>query len=56
MCDALEMVKLKVPFPNSEKYYLATIHRLYNTDDLGRLKHILSALNQLDKKVIMPPY
>lgn len=38
------------------KYVLATIHRQENTDDLVRLRNIISALNEInkDKKVIVP--
>lgn len=35
-------------------FYLATIHRSYNTDDPRRLKEIISALGSIDKKVIFP--
>ena len=35
-------------------YYLLTIHRAKNTDDPERLKAILQAFQQLDKKVILP--
>lgn len=40
--------------PSEKKYYLATIHRPINTDNINNLTQIFSALNQLDKKVIMP--
>jgi UDP-GlcNAc3NAcA epimerase len=38
------------------KYILATIHRQENTDDLTRLKNIITALNELNKnkKVVVP--
>jgi len=36
----------------SNDYYLATIHRAENTDDVDRLKTILSVLSQLDKTVV----
>jgi UDP-GlcNAc3NAcA epimerase len=39
---------------NKEEYYLATIHRNTNTDDLRRLGLILSALDALDLPVRMP--
>ena len=38
----------------AENYYLATIHRAGNTDDVSRLKNILIALNNLDFPVIFP--
>lgn len=37
-----------------EGYYLATIHRAENTDDPKRLLTIFTALNHLDKPVILP--
>jgi UDP-N-acetylglucosamine 2-epimerase (non-hydrolysing) len=33
---------------------LATIHRADNTDDRGRLEHILDALGALDRTVVLP--
>ncbi|MEI7668371.1 MAG: UDP-N-acetylglucosamine 2-epimerase (non-hydrolyzing), partial [Erysipelotrichaceae bacterium] len=35
-------------------YYLATIHRAENTDDLTKLNTIFTALNKLEKPVLMP--
>ncbi|MCC6772658.1 MAG: UDP-N-acetylglucosamine 2-epimerase (non-hydrolyzing) [Gemmatimonadaceae bacterium] len=35
-------------------YYLATIHRPYNTDDPDRLVGLLTALDQLDAPVVLP--
>jgi UDP-N-acetylglucosamine 2-epimerase len=35
-------------------YYLATIHRPYNTDDPERLAALLSALDRLDAPVVFP--
>lgn len=37
-----------------EPYVMATIHRADNTDDQGRLEHILDALGALDRTVILP--
>lgn len=37
-----------------EPYIMATIHRADNTDEQGRLEHILDALGGLDRKVILP--
>lgn len=37
---------------NFEKYYYATIHRPYNTDNEERLKEILNIFQNLDKQVI----
>jgi UDP-N-acetylglucosamine 2-epimerase len=35
-------------------YYLATVHRPYNTDDPQHLTQIISALQMLDHKVVFP--
>ena len=37
-----------------KEYYLATIHRAENTDDLEKAKNIFSALEQLEKPVVLP--
>lgn len=37
-----------------KEYYLATIHRAENTDDVGKLTDVFAALSQLDKPVLMP--
>lgn len=37
---------------NFEKYYYATIHRPYNTDNTERLKEILNTFQNLDKRVV----
>ena len=37
-----------------KEYYLATIHRAENTDDEDKLIKIFTALNELDKPVLMP--
>ena len=39
---------------DSEEYVMATIHRADNTDDPERLTHILDALGNVDRKVILP--
>lgn len=38
--------------PNS--YILTTIHRAENTNDINRLKNIIEALNEVNKKIILP--
>ncbi|WP_094603814.1 UDP-2,3-diacetamido-2,3-dideoxy-D-glucuronate 2-epimerase [Sporomusa silvacetica DSM 10669] len=38
----------------SSAYYLATIHRAENTDNIEKLREILKAFSELDKIVIMP--
>jgi len=37
-----------------EKYYLATLHRPQNTDNIKRMKSIFSAFSKLDFKVVLP--
>ena len=37
-----------------KEYFLATVHRAENTDNSDRLKNILCALSDLEKKVIFP--
>jgi UDP-GlcNAc3NAcA epimerase len=41
---------------NSEEYYLCTLHRAENTDDLARLKDLVDGLNTIHKKkrVVLP--
>ena len=35
-------------------YYLATVHRVANTDDMGRLKRLMKVFGKLDKQVVFP--
>ncbi len=35
-------------------YFLATIHRAENTDDLNNLTHIFNAFKEINKKIILP--
>ena len=37
-----------------QHYFLATVHRSENTDDLARLSQILDAFNALDEQVVFP--
>ncbi|MGN0796554.1 MAG: UDP-N-acetyl glucosamine 2-epimerase [Christensenellales bacterium] len=37
-----------------DSWYMATIHRAENTDDISKIKNILDAFEQLDEKVIFP--
>lgn len=37
-----------------KEYYLATIHRAENTDDLTKLREIFSAFERMDKPVLLP--
>jgi UDP-N-acetylglucosamine 2-epimerase len=37
-----------------QHYFLATVHRSENTDDLARLSQILNAFNALDEQVVFP--
>ncbi len=39
---------------DEKNYYLATIHRAENTDDINKLRKIVNAFENLDKPVIMP--
>ncbi len=39
---------------SSKNYYLATIHRPSNTDNIDNLKNIFTAFNRLDKQVVLP--
>lgn len=59
MADSLRIAteyleKHQIAPPVDEPYYLATIHRNYNTDKAERLLDILDALNNLEHKVILP--
>jgi len=56
MYDAAKFYEAKSVKPDALKdqtnsFALVTIHRADNTDDLGRLKEIVSALNELSKKM-----
>ena len=37
-----------------ENYFLATLHRAENTDNLENLNNIIEAFNKIDKKIILP--
>ena len=41
----------KPPFDLAEKFVLLTMHRAENTDDLEKLKNIISALNEIHQKM-----
>ncbi|WP_421536077.1 non-hydrolyzing UDP-N-acetylglucosamine 2-epimerase [Priestia sp. D3YE.R1] len=47
--DILSQLKL-----SPGDYYLATIHRAENTDNLNKLQALLMALGELDKSVVLP--
>ena len=38
----------------NEEFILATIHRAENTNDINRLRNIIEALNESNKKIILP--
>jgi len=38
----------------SKSYYLATVHRAENTDDISRFNSIMSALKEIAKPIILP--
>ena len=58
----LSTLNLKSGTPNSQHYFdttpkdyvLVTIHRAENTDDIGNLSNIVSALANLNRKVVFP--
>lgn len=52
MCDMVKLIEPNAKPIADFPYYFVTIHRPYNTDDIARLKEILTVLNDLDKKVI----
>ena len=64
MLDILNWAKTRARAKSSEilqrhglqkkSYFLATVHRSENTDDLSRLSNILNALNALEEPVIFP--
>ena len=47
--DVLKKYSLK-----SDKFYLLTLHRPYNVDDIDKMKRILNSLSSLDFKVLFP--
>ena len=57
MYDMILQAKNKIDIKSLveyHNYYLATIHRPYNTDDLDRILSILKMLDSLDEKVVFP--
>ncbi len=56
MCDSLQLaLKYNRKQVNKiEPYFLCTLHRPYNTDDITRLIRILDELNRAIEKVIFP--
>lgn len=53
MCDMLRLVEPKLRPVVSGKYYFATIHRPYNTDDPQRLKGVFDSFANLKHKVYL---
>ncbi len=53
MCDMLRLVEDKLRPIVSGKYYFATIHRPYNTDDADRLKDIFDSFASLNHRVYL---
>lgn len=54
MCDMVNIALAYLQKDLTEKavpFYYATIHRPYNTDDIDRLKYVLSSLNKLSLTV-----
>lgn len=54
MCDALNMVRPFLERKRKDRYYFATIHRPYNTDEKNRLLNVVEALNSLLLPVVFP--
>jgi UDP-GlcNAc3NAcA epimerase len=55
MHDAILLAqKFVKELPNKNQYYLATIHRPYNTDEKARLVDILTVFNSLDLPIVFP--
>jgi len=59
LLDNIEIAKYKSNILNKlnlveNNYYLATLHRPYNVDDLTILNNILSAFGEIKKKVVFP--
>lgn len=52
--DELKKENEKIPSLIEKEYYLATIHRVENTDDHKKLLEIFAALEKMDKPVILP--
>lgn len=52
--DILKSENKHIQNLQEKEYYLATIHRAENTDDLKELKTIFSAFEMLDKPVLIP--
>lgn len=52
--DALKKVNTHIPNLQEKEYYLATIHRAENTNDIQKLQTIFSAFEKLDKPVLIP--
>lgn len=42
------------PIDSVDEWYLATIHRAENTDDIDKIRNILAAFEELDAPVIFP--
>lgn len=52
--ETLKAENPHIPLLKEKEYYLATIHRAENTDDLMKLQTIFTALERLDKPVLIP--
>lgn len=53
--DSLHNIKIHNNVPSID-YYLCTLHRPFNVDDVDNLNIILNKLNKLDKVVIIPTH
>jgi len=52
--DVLKAENPSIPSLKEKEYYLATVHRAENTDDLKKLETIFAAFEKLDKPVLVP--
>lgn len=52
--DQLRAENGELPALEERKYYLATVHRAENTDNIKKLQDIFNAFGKLDKPVLLP--
>ncbi len=56
MVDSLKFIQRKVKSNEytGKPYYLLTLHRPYNVDDISNIKSLFSQLSQLDEEIVFP--